>query len=99
MGTLRDQFYLRYLTPTMSRVLLSARSVLRVPSRGKALENWARPSIDELGVPTESWSAVHARNNKRYTAQLVAGVSFFAFTLYVLAGRVNLNPTPKHLLK
>jgi hypothetical protein len=27
--------------------------------RGKALENWARPSIDEIGVPTESWQQVN----------------------------------------
>ena len=42
----------------MSRVMLAARSVMRVPSRGKALANWVRPSIDELGVPTESWAKV-----------------------------------------
>ena len=31
----------------------------QVPTRGKALEGWSRPSIDELGVPTEAWSKVH----------------------------------------
>ena len=30
----------------------------QVPTRGKALEGWSRPSIDELGVPTEAWSKV-----------------------------------------
>ena len=39
---------------------LAARSVLRMPVRGKALANWARPSIDELGVPTASWKQVKA---------------------------------------
>ena len=31
---------------------------LQVPNRGKALAGWTRPSIDELGVPTEAWSKV-----------------------------------------
>ena len=42
------------------RAYLAARSLLKVPSRGKALENWARPSIDEIGVPTESWQQVNS---------------------------------------
>ena len=42
------------------RAFLAARSLLNVPSRGKALENWARPSIDEIGVPTESWQQVNS---------------------------------------
>ena len=31
---------------------------MMVPRRGKALANWTRPSIDEMGVPTESWKQV-----------------------------------------
>ena len=31
----------------------------QVPNRGKALEGWTRPSIDEMGVPTESWAKVN----------------------------------------
>ena len=30
-----------------------------MPNRGKALEGWTRPSIDEMGVPTESWAKVN----------------------------------------
>lgn len=46
------------ISERMNRGFLAARSLLKVPQRGKALANWARPSIDELGVPTESWKQV-----------------------------------------
>ena len=41
-----------------SRAFLSTSRLMRVPTRGKALANWARPSIDEMGVPTGSWAQV-----------------------------------------
>ena len=41
-----------------SRALLSSSRLMVVPRRGKALVNWARPSIDEMGVPTEPWKQV-----------------------------------------
>ena len=41
-----------------SRAFLATRRLVRVPARGKALANWARPSIDEMGVPTEPWKQV-----------------------------------------
>ena len=41
-----------------TRALLSTSRLMVVPRRGKALANWARPSIDEMGVPTESWKQV-----------------------------------------
>ena len=34
--------------------------------RRKALQNWKRPSIDDLLVPTEPWARVHARNQKKF---------------------------------
>ena len=46
------------MTGLVTRTFLSASRLLRVPTRGKALDNWARPSIAEMGVPTESWAAV-----------------------------------------
>ena len=42
---------------------------------------------------------VHAKNNMRHNMQLLAGLGFLSFTLFVLSGRVNLNPEPKHLMK
>ena len=42
-----------------TRALLSTSRLMVVPRRGKALANWARPSIDEMGVPTESWKQVY----------------------------------------
>ena len=35
----------------------------RVPSRGKALDNWHRPTMAEYGVPTKAWGPEAA---KRY---------------------------------
>ena len=43
-----------------TRALLSTSRLMVVPRRGKALANWARPSIDEMGVPTESWKQVYS---------------------------------------
>ena len=63
-------------------------------SRRKALENWKRPSIGEMGVPTESHTHVFTKNQKRYNMQLLAGVGFFGATLLVAANTVELNATP-----
>ena len=41
-----------------TRAFLASSRLMVVPRRGKALANWARPSIDELGVPTEPWKQV-----------------------------------------
>jgi hypothetical protein len=35
------------------------------------LENWTRPSIDELGVPREPWQWVHERNQKKFNLQVL----------------------------
>ena len=42
-----------------SRSFLAATRLIKNQTRGKALANWARPSIDEMGVPTESWKQVN----------------------------------------
>ena len=45
-----------------SRSFLAATRLMKNQTRGKALANWARPSIDEMGVPTESWKQVRTKN-------------------------------------
>jgi len=82
-----------------TKTFLTAMSVVRTHVRGKALANWKRPSIDELGVPTQSWTHVHNNNQKRFNVHLVAGVSFFTATLVFISATVDFNTTPKHLLK
>ena len=42
-----------------SSSFLAATRLMKNQTRGKALANWARPSIDEMGVPTESWKQVY----------------------------------------
>jgi len=83
----------------ISRTLLTAQSVCKVAVRGKALQNWARPSIGELGVPTEPWLRVHDNNQKKFALQLLAGVGLFSGTMVVAYNSIEFNSTPHHLLK
>ena len=83
-----------------SRLLsVASRNLMKIPSRGKALENWARPSIDELGVPTEPWKKVYDARQKKYMAMLLAGTASLAGVLVVFSNTVFMNPEPKHLMK
>merc|ERR1711915_794559 len=61
---------------------------------GKALENWKRPSIAEIGVPSESWEVVYSKNQKKFNLQLLAGVGLFSVTAGVAYKTVNTNSTP-----
>jgi len=83
----------------MNRGFLAARSLIRVPTRGKALANWARPSIDEIGVPTESWAQVNAKNQTKFNLHLLIGLASITATLTYVFNTVNFNTTPYHLLK
>jgi len=65
--------------------------------RHKAVKNWTRPSIAEMGVPKEPWQQVHSRNQKKYNMHLVAGVGALAVSLFAVNIQVNFNPTPKYL--
>merc|ERR1712179_94949 len=65
-----------------TRAFLSTRNLLKVPNRGKALENWARPSIDELGVPSASHAEVHAANQQKFLLHLLGGLTFFGVTMW-----------------
>merc|ERR1711935_1285033 len=63
----------------------------------KALEDWKRPSIDELGTPSESWKKVFDKNQKRYNTHLLVGTGFLGATILVLSNAVFMNPEPKFL--
>ena len=60
MATCRDMSAAR-----ATKALLTARTFTKVPSRGKALEGWVRPSINEMTVPTESWAKVRPATYRR----------------------------------
>jgi len=83
----------------ISRGMLSVSSVAKMSVRGKALQNWARPSIGELGVPTEPWLRVHENNQKKFSIQLVIGVGVFCITSLVAYNSVETNGKPYNLLK
>merc|ERR1719264_432654 len=86
-----------------SRALLTARNFTKVPNRGKALAGWTRPSIEELGVPTEAWSKVNSANQTKFLTQLGIGLTVFGATCYQLKQivfvREQCNSTPYHLMK
>ena len=71
------------------------RSIHSSTLRLKALQNWKRPSIDEIFIPKEPWSRVYARNQKKYNAQFAAGLALFGGTVLVAANTVNTNSTPR----
>ena len=54
-------------------------------------------SIDELTVPRDPWKRIFDRNQKRYNAQLMAGVGLFAGTILVAANTMDFNMTPTFL--
>ena len=55
-------------------VQLSKRNFSGSGIRLKALKNWSRPSISELGIPTQPWSVVYAKNQKRYNLHLLGEI-------------------------
>merc|ERR1712018_814654 len=59
---------------------LGSRTVQHLQKRGRAVQNWKRPTMDEYPVPTESWAVVNARTNKKYNTLLAAGATFFGLT-------------------
>merc|ERR1712106_464898 len=63
----------------------------------KALENWKRPSIDELGTPIESWKKVFDKNQRRFNTYLLVGAASLGATVLVLSNTVFMNPEPKFL--
>ncbi|XP_023347298.1 apoptosis-inducing factor 1, mitochondrial [Eurytemora carolleeae] len=88
----------KVLAPKFPVALTAAtRNLSRGVVRNKALQNWSRPSIDELLVPKNSWQQVHARNQKRYNAQLLFGSMVFGGTVFAASIIINFNPIPKFL--
>merc|ERR1712051_426832 len=76
---------------------LSQRNFSGSGIRLKALKNWSRPSISELTIPTQSWSVVFAKNQKRYNLHLLVGIGASTLSAVVFFSTVDLNPTPAFL--
>jgi len=87
------------LSSLSGRLFLAGRKPTLSQVRGKALQNWKRPSIDEMAVPSEPWSRVHDRNQKKFSVQLLTGVTLFAVTAMTAINTVATNSTPHNLLK
>merc|ERR1712223_1598552 len=69
-------FYIRMNSGALLRAGAGLRG--RIQVRGRAVQNWKRPTMDEYGVPTESWAVVNARNQKKYNGMLAVGLAFSA---------------------
>jgi len=87
------------LSVSAGRLALAGRKSTLSQVRGKALQNWKRPSIDEMTVPSEPWSRVHDKKQKKFNMQLLAGATLFAVTAMAAINTVAVNSTPYHLLK
>ena len=72
----------------------------RMQVRNKAVQNWKRPSMEEYGVPTESWTVVNARNQKKYGMLLAAGATFFGATITYcwFSDKTVFYTVPRHLI-
>merc|ERR1712179_664727 len=92
MGLLASHLTKRSTVWTNSKRLINTSG-----GRQKAVKNWTRPSIAEMGVPKEPWQQVHSRNQKKYNMHLVASVGALAVSLFAVNIQVNFNPTPKYL--
>merc|ERR1711936_870579 len=78
----------------MYKRVFSSSSVKR-----KALDNWKRPSIDEIGVPAESWVSVYTKNQKKFNIQLLAGAGLLGVTVFAAYNAVDTNTTPEFVNK
>jgi len=68
-----------------SRLVLAARRISWTQVRGKALQNWKRPSIDEMGVPAEPWGRVHDRNQKKFSTQVKSWFTLIKIVIIFVA--------------
>merc|ERR1719186_1818702 len=64
------------------------------PYQGNGLQNWRRPSIDEMTVPKEPWQRVHDRDQRRFNMHLIGGVLFSGATVLFISQTVDFNTTP-----
>ena len=88
------------LQTTTHRLLHRAapmRTFSMTAGRRKALQNWKRPSIDDLTVPTEPWARVHARNQKKFNMHLLVGATVFPISAITLYNTLVWNTTPTFL--
>ena len=84
-----------------SGALLRATSALRTQVRGKAVMNYKRPSMDEYGVPSEMWTVVNARTQKKYNTVLGLGLVAIGITgAYCWqSDKTVFHTVPRHLIE
>jgi len=67
-----------------------------IQRRGKAIQNWKRPTMDDYLGPKEPWELVNARRNKEGNYYLLAGVSVMlsAIIVAIQLDFIDLAPDP-----
>ena len=50
-------------------------------TRGKAVQNYLRPTMEEYMAPREPWTKLNAKRQTIFNSQLASGVGFFVFTI------------------
>lgn len=75
----------------------TVRSTLSFQTRGKAVQNWKRPTMEEYLAPKEPWQRVNAKNQTRYNMSLLGGTAFLGVTLAFANAKslIELHSTPK----
>jgi len=79
----------------MSKGLLLARPVGNlILRRGKAVQSWKRPTMDEYLGPKEPWEKVNAQRQKEGWAYLLGGIAFVASTTAYMLSIEFIDPAP-----
>jgi len=67
--------YKAFKMQSKSLLKLGSRTIQLMQRRGKAVQNYKRPSMDEYPVPVEAFETGQGRTNKKYNMILAAGLS------------------------
>lgn len=82
--------------PRPSFLFKQQRTFTQTPVRSKALQNYKRPSMNEIGVPREPWQRVYDRNQKKFNIQLLTGIIACGGSILVFCNTINFNMTPDY---
>ena len=68
----------------LSRGFLVARTAATTQVRGKAIQNFKRPNMDEYTIPTQPWDKVMAAKKQKSLVALLISTGFFVFTFSII---------------
>merc|ERR1712080_283356 len=94
-------FYQDFTMQSRSLLQLGSRTVQHMQRRGKAVQNYKRPSMDEYPVPFESWVVANARTQNKYNMILAFGLATFVPTMVYCwySDKTVFHTVPRHLIE